>query len=276
MTWTHYRLVFRLKSPLHIGYRKVGNLMQTRRYVPGKNLWAALTERITRDHHDGSQGSEYQRIGEQVQQHFRFGYLWPSLDDQTPYWPWEHPDFDYRFLASYVSTALNYDQRAAEEGSLHETEYIAPVARNDQPVYLVGDLWVREENLPNEIANWQRAFQNLQIGGERTYGWGRLQCYTDWQTKQKGQGTTVAGYKWQAQNDNVVLTIKAGKKITAHARAAGQSALSGITGTVEPLVGWERTEQGWKLSQALVCYAPGAQTNQDISVQVDWNGVLKL
>ena len=48
MAWQKYDLAFQLLAPLHIGYRKVGNLMQSRGYVPGKNLWAALTARLTR------------------------------------------------------------------------------------------------------------------------------------------------------------------------------------------------------------------------------------
>ena len=49
MAWTHYRLKFRLISPLFVGFRRSGNLWETRRYVPGKVLWAALTARLTRD-----------------------------------------------------------------------------------------------------------------------------------------------------------------------------------------------------------------------------------
>jgi len=275
MTWTHYRLVFRLLSPLHVGYRKVGNLMQTRTYVPGKVLWAALTARITRDDHDGSQGTKYRDIGELVQEYFRFGYLWPSLDGQMPYWPWEHSDFDYLLLASYASTALNYDRQAAEEGLLHETEYIASVARNGQPVYLVGDLWVREGDLPPDLANWQRAFQNLQLGGERAYGWGRVRCCTDWQAR---RDETVGEHKWREQNGEAVLTIKAGKKLTAHARAAGHGAISGVVGAVEPLVGWERNNASssnnpWRLSSAIVCWAPGSRVEHGVKVRISENGI---
>jgi len=277
MTWMHYRLRFRLLSPLHVGYRKVGNLMQTRPYVPGKVLWAALTARITRDDHDGSQGDGYRRIGELVQEHFRFGYLWPSLDRNEPSFPWEPNGFDYLFLGSYASTALNYDQRAAEEGTLHETEFIAPVARDGQPVYLVGDLWVREGDLPKELTNWQRAFQKLQLGGERTYGWGRVRCYTDWQAEQSETDTAIANHTWKERNGEVILMISAGARLTAHARAAGEDAISGVVGPVEPLVGWERgnedSDKAWRLSMAVVCWAPGSQATQEIEVRMTPYGI---
>lgn len=277
MSWTHYQLRFRLLSPLHVGYRKVGNLMQTRPYVPGKVLWAALTARITRDDHDGSQGDVYRRIGELVQEHFRFGYLWPSLDGNEPCFPWEPNDFDYLFLGSYASTALNYDQQAADEGTLHETEFIAPVARDGQPVYLVGDLWVHEDKLPEDLNCWQTAFQKLQLGGERTYGWGRVRCCTDSQAGQSGKGTTIAGYTWEERNDEVTLTVPEGGKLTAHARAAGNGTVAGIVGPVEPLVGWERdnedSKRTWRLSTAVVCWAPGSQATQEIEVRMTPNGI---
>jgi hypothetical protein len=49
MTWTAYRVVFRVKTPLHIGDAKMGNVHYTRPYVTGRAIWGALTERVTRD-----------------------------------------------------------------------------------------------------------------------------------------------------------------------------------------------------------------------------------
>jgi len=79
MSWQCYDLIFRLMAPLHVGWRKSGNLQQTRGYVPGKNQWAALTARLTREYDDGAKGQRYVEIGQKVQKHFRFGYLYPAL-----------------------------------------------------------------------------------------------------------------------------------------------------------------------------------------------------
>ena len=38
MTWEAYAVVWRLKSPLHAGRGKVGNLQLTRPYVTGRML----------------------------------------------------------------------------------------------------------------------------------------------------------------------------------------------------------------------------------------------
>jgi hypothetical protein len=49
MNWIGYRVVFRLRSPLHIGWRKAGNVQVTRPYLTGRSFWGALTERLVRD-----------------------------------------------------------------------------------------------------------------------------------------------------------------------------------------------------------------------------------
>ncbi len=207
MTWTHYRLVFRLESPLHIGWRKTGNLMQTRGYVPGKVLWAALTVRLVEAFLGKANDSRvYRQVGETLTKCFRFGYLWPAAgtwnehrwDPPTrPHFPWDPgPEpWDYLYLNGAARTALEPIEHIAAEGMLHQIEYIAPYTREGKPVYLVGDLWVREEvqaccetakaKDPNNAlcgniaSKWQQALSILQIGGERGYGWGRgrlVQC----------------------------------------------------------------------------------------------------
>lgn len=276
MAWTHYALKFRLLSPMHIGYRKVGNLMQTRPYVPGKNLWAALTARLTRDHHDGRQSECYRIIGGLVQQHFRFGYLWPSLNGIEPYFPWKYDDFDYQVLDSYASTALDYTANAAHEGSLHETEYIAPRARTEMPVYLLGDLWVKA-SLPKELIYWKREMDKLQLGGERAYGWGHLAYCSDWKNVQLERGRTIADHEWKEKNGKIVLTLNENDKITAHALASGPGAVGSLTGPIEPLVGREWKEfAGQCVRFADVYFSPGCKvvdekTNFEIKDNGRWS-----
>lgn len=283
MVWTYYPLKFRLLSPMHIGYRKVGNLMQTRQYVPGKNLWAALTARITRDYLNGSDANSYKKVGEYAIDKFRFGYLWPSLDGDKPCFYWDREDFDYLFLDSYASTALDYSACSTEEGSLHETEFIAPVARNGKPVYLLGDLWVNEgakDKIDDE--SWQRSMENLQLGGERTYGWGRLAlCLNEWNGKIKGSGKTVVGHPWRVEGKEIVVTLNEGEIITAHALAAVKSKENGqdlrytdeitpqsgtsastkdVAGPVEPMVGREWSAfAGQKVCYSGVYFSPGSK-----------------
>ncbi len=190
MSWKQYLLVFRLKSPLHIGFRKVGNLMQTRPYVPGRVLWGALTARLVRDYSNNSHGNTYQQVGEGLKQNFRFGYLWPALskkensyniNDLEIKFPWKDDLFDYYFLDCYVGTGLDYNQRSAAEGSLHHVEFIRPYTRSllgqeAKPVYLVGDIFVNK-NVENKepLKFWPEAIARVQLGGERAYGWGKIE-----------------------------------------------------------------------------------------------------
>lgn len=291
MVWTNYHLKFRLQSPMHIGYRKVGNLMQTRKYVPGKNLWAALTARLTRDFSDAKWNLGYKRVGECVAAQFRFGYLWPSIDETTPCYFWkkderDYFDFDYLFLDSYASAALDYSAYSTEEGSLHETEFIAPVARTGKPVFLLGDLWAKDGKI--DSAAWQKSMEYLQLGGERTYGWGRLALRSNWMDCSSGSGETSAGHLWGEERDEVVISLSENERITAHALAAFNEAhavgshyskccgntayhvntdargvTNDVVGPVEPIVGREWSSfAGQNVCFGGIYFMPGGKLNR--------------
>lgn len=239
--------------------------MQTRGYVPGKVFWAALTARLTRDYDDGAKGQRYVEIGDHVQKRFRFTYLYPALQEGNAFrthYPWEE-DFDYLFLNSYASTALNYTRQSAEDAMLHETEYIAPYTRDGQPVYLTGQLFVNTELSP-PLDHWKDALDRLQFGAERGYGWGRLQLVSC----NKGEPVQDAP---RAQMHN--------NRITAHLIAEN---ITGVTGPIEPLIGWERNndeerKSNWKLSkQAIICYAPGTRVPKESSFNIGSNGVWEM
>ncbi len=291
MTWTHHRLTFRLLSPLHVGYRRTGNLMQTRPYVPGRLLWAALTARLTRNAGQGNDAQAYQDTGKAVQRHFRFGYLWPSLDGEHPYFPWTHKDFDYRlddgvvvadddayfrwahkdfdylFLHSYTSTPITHTH-TAEEGMLHEIEYLAPHTRNGRPVYLTGDVWVKT-SLPDSLASWKDALNHLQFGGERGYGWGRVKLVSC--DEQKSNSKTIAGYPWKDADESVRITIPANKPLTAHALA---TPAPHVQGQIEPLIGWGWHNGAYGLNEAQIAFVPHARTTQEATFLVNAFGLL--
>jgi len=248
MSWQRYDLVFRLLTPLHIGWRKTSNLLQTRGYVPGKNQWAALTARLTREYGNGAEGGCYREIGKQVQQHFRFSYLYPARSDGDGYkvhYPWE-ADFDYLFLGSYASAALDYTSQSAADSLLHEAEFVAPRTRDDRPVYLAGTVYARTP-LPTRLDKWQNVLDKLQFGGEQCYGWGRVRRIMCQQDEAYG-------------GDEPKVQLAKNDPITAHLKAEGTT---GVTGPIEPLIGWERNNKKgkprWTLSkEAIICYAPGA------------------
>ncbi|MCX7597189.1 MAG: hypothetical protein N2235_26265, partial [Fischerella sp.] len=154
MTWTPYRIVFKLKSPMHIGCGKVGNVQRTRPYVTGRVFWGALTMRLTREHHQPATDSRlYQAIGEQVHQQLAYTYFYPATKangDYKIHLPWENEHlFRRQFLSSYASTALNYPQQSADEGLLHEVEFISPrTLDSGEQVYLVGYVFAKNSCKP--------------------------------------------------------------------------------------------------------------------------------
>ena len=156
MTWRAYRLTFRLLSPLHVGYYKLGNLQRTRHYVPGRNFWAAATARLTRL----LSGHDYEAVGGFVRRHMAFGYFFPAVTEDAPLYPsydaggvsYGPPEttlpaehFEHLLLSSYAATALDDDRRAATEGSLHEVECLLSLATSGAPVFLIGHVFARED-----------------------------------------------------------------------------------------------------------------------------------
>jgi len=266
-TWREHRLVFALESPLHIGAGKVGNLQRTRSYLPGRNLWAAMTERLVRDTIPSPTSKHYKCMGNQVAKNLIFSYFYPALKEGKKYkryHPWEEENcFAFLFLDSIGSTAIDHSRGAAEHGSLHEVEFIRPKARPRSreclgpQVYLVGALYERVGGTPE---GWCRALERLQVGGERGYGWGRLRLA---QGPQKDNPAKECTRQWP------VKELEAGDYTDAHVLIYnGTSPPEGlIQGTIEPLIGWERNNEKrarspWHLSQADIAYAPGALLSQ--------------
>jgi len=269
MAWQHYSLKFRLQSPLTVGKRKVGNLMETRHYVPGKTLWGALTARITRNEGFGRQGQKYKEIGRKVQTHMRFGYLWVSTKPLEPIYPWDDPTrFEYEFLGSYTSTALNYGQFSAENGSLHEIEFISPYSRSGAQVYLVGSLWIQDGW---DEYNWQLALSQLQLGGERGYGWGRVDLV----------GINAQSHASIGNPDH--FSNFRTRKIPAHLYVIDPRTASLCKGELEPLVGWETSPDGVSRTTPVprVAYLPGVkikagENSSSLVFRIGHNGVWEV
>ncbi len=280
MIWTAHRVTWRLLAPMHIGWRKLGNLQQTRPYVTGRNLWGALTARLTRELGSG----DYKGVGEQVDEYITFTYFYPSVHkDKVGLWPWPKPKsentsqneiedqwekFAWQFLGSYASTALQ-DGRSAEANSLHETEFIAPYTRDKQPdtgdgqpVYLVGYIFEKD----GCQLDWKNALDKIQLGGERSYGWGRILL-----EHEPFRDNTCFGYTLEYKGRYPQITIPKKTRgrtipndgaLLAHTYAKGLNNVS--NGIIEPLVGRETSsvaDFGKNHSQAQICWTPGSTIN---------------
>jgi hypothetical protein len=280
MAWTAQQIRFRLLSPMHIGWRKSGNLQQTRPYVTGCALWGALTARLAREAwraNNEAVGEWYKKVGEWVDERLAFTYFYPSdCPDRVRLWPWEESwdEFAWTYLGSYVSTSLA-DGHAAEEGSLHETEFIAPRTRDDNPVYLLGYIFQREDW--RELAlDLDAALNKLQIGGERGYGWGRLAL-----CKEKNSFAEAAGcfqmfeFDTDANADRPVLTAASDDaRLPAHALPNSETAAAEI----EPLLGRLTDKDGrfgQSPSKADICWKPGKPVSSGDRFSIERKGLWK-
>jgi hypothetical protein len=285
MSWTPYHVVLRLESQMHVGWGKVGNLQRTRPYLPGRALWGALTERLTRDVYvDRYNARDYQEIGERVNQTLAMTYFYVALRGETggyvPQWPWEAAAtrFAQRLLGSYPSTALVYPQQGAAEGTLHEIEYIAPrtLDRAASPVYLRGYLFAHTD----APAGWQTALGRLQIGGERGYGWG-------WVTPvavqplpgARGSLFDLQDVIYHLDGARPQIELPARARLLAHASADDPRAV--VRGPLEPLVGreWATNQEGTAGQQVVfnaVCFAPGACVDAAAPFEIGSYGMWRL
>ncbi|ACR79378.1 RAMP superfamily CRISPR-associated protein [Kosmotoga olearia] len=274
MSWKMYKVVLQLLSPLHIGKRKIGNLQQTRYYVPGRTLWGALTARIAREY----ENFDYEKTGKDVDEFLRFCYFYPSDDDKKiTLFPWENLDeFEWKYIQSYVTTALDSNTRKAEGGSLHEIEYIAQKTRENKKVYLIGYIFERD----GSKLKWKEVLSKVQLGGERTYGWGRVVVSSIMETHK----LDYPGYKVELNEDTpIVKASKSDSKpyaLISHVLFDEQLNNHIVRGNIEPLVGLETNMKngnfGSKVSTAKICWTPGTVFEEEYSFLICQKGIWKF
>jgi len=290
VSWQTYRLVFRLESPLHVGWRKTGNLMQTRPYLPGRVLWGAVTASLTQWLGE----VDYAALGEWACDHLRFGYFFLARDPDKPLYPvylttHKQPGIDYgqeempeaeferRFLSSLTSTAIAHEANAAQEGSLHEVEFLVSSLALGQPVYLVGHLFTQSSNevicqendiVARGLSLYEQVMASLRVGGERRYGFGRLMlCRNQCEKTDK-----LFDYRTDQQNGNLCVTIPVQKPLLAHAIADSTN----VKGSSEPVVSREwvpRHGPGRQVTSLGLCYVPGSITTSETTFSIGHYGI---
>ncbi|GIV84812.1 MAG: hypothetical protein KatS3mg052_1819 [Candidatus Roseilinea sp.] len=284
MAWQMFRVTYELRSPLHIGYHKVGNVQRTRHYIPARNLWGAVTEALTRrgfatEVLKKQRPDDYPEVGKWVRERCAFGYwfieengalLAPQYrNGQLCYGQYSAAEFERRYLSAHVTTALDPATTSAQDGSLHEVEFIAPHTPDGTRTHIGGYVFLDvnvQQHLGTEQA-WRAWLETLQVGGERRYGFGqlRLACI-----KQHGQISTVDTSAARPR-----LTLQAGGTLPAHAKVGANL---NVCGAVEPLVG-RRTNQsdtfGVATTAAVLCWTPGSVLKQQADFCITAEGYLE-
>lgn len=297
MSGVAYQLVYRLESPLHVGWRKTGNLMQTRAYVPGRIFWGAVTANLTRCLPiDGKEiDKAYQDNGVLVKNQLKFGYFFLAENPERPYIPTQQNNevcygslaetqFQRKYLKSLASTVIATDSFAAEEGSLHEVEFISPSPISDlhetgKPVFLIGHLFVKsndavsaegEDIIVKKLSLFENIIHSLQIGGERRYGFGKITLCKD-----RCQKVNHI-FDYHLDLEKFQITVPKGKPFLAHTCIKG---LSQINGEIEPLVSrqWasdnDKSGPGHDVHKLGICYAPGSTSSKEETFTIGEFGI---
>ena len=265
--WQVYKIVLRLLSPMHIGYRKMANINYTRYYVPAKTIWGALTNAIVEDSGKGN----FKEVGEALKESLRISYFFftknktgeepliPEYTDQNLNFGRDlsKADFEREFLDTYASTAVKPEYFTAEEQSLHEAEIICPFSKiTAKPTYLVG--YIFEKQNASNIHDWQTAIQNLQIGGERKYGFGRVTG----RLKPVGDSESIF-CKYDFMPDIPALKVNKGDPVPAHTKEIDMEILAGETEALVSRETKESNEFGKEISDAKLCFTPGTVLSSD-------------
>ena len=320
MTWKCYLTIFKAESPIHIGYRQIGILKTTRYYITGRAMWGAITANLTRKLFGNPSSDEYQAVGNFVKENIRTTYFYPAINkndvknpnewgkdvnDYLVFLPEYTKDglkfgklnkekFEQTFIGSFVSTAIDTTSKTAEEGSLHEFEFIKNkirIAGSSVDVYWVGYLFVKEGGESNgikikecsenevlieregKVVKLSEVLRIIYIGGERNYGLGRLKLLDkffkeaknkvfnefDFETSDKiifkNLDIAISHVKLDDKSKNNKDNNKKDGKNSKNKNELLER------GEIEPLVGleWSDKGAGQKISNAVICITPGSR-----------------
>jgi len=288
------------------------HLFRTRAYVPAKPFWGALTAILTRR----LKRSDYEKVGEFLKKIMRFGYLYLSINDDEnkniiyiPRYTDEglrfgnikekqlsQIEFEKKFISSLASTSIESYSFTAEEGMLHEVEFISPYEihrenEESKSVFLKGLLWIcerseeemkvqiNEDNFSitdgkNDVKFFDLA-NTLWIGGERKYGFGQLKLEELIEVNDQDLDHLGFKGKWKEDKDEIRLELKRDEFIWSHAEY--DSGLK-IKGSIEAVVGrdwkekdYNKDEQfgaGKKLTLHGLCWVPGSILMEDKTFKI--------
>ncbi|OPX84603.1 MAG: hypothetical protein A4E52_01717 [Pelotomaculum sp. PtaB.Bin013] len=300
MTWECWQLVYQAKAPVHIGYRTVGNIKLSRYYIPGKNFWGAATARLA----SLIKPLDYHGVGEFIRNNFIFSYFYPSTEPGKSYLPvfdrekgWRYGDlrqeeFEYNCINSLAGTSILSSTSTAADGTLHEIEYINSYWKTNegQPVLFVGYLFVKKGAAYKGCkVGWNFGdlilcdiLSDLSIGGERRYGFGRLQLIDRHCKPVSGDLYGGRGI-WELDLDNRIIKVKAltdDAQLLAHCNV---NKVDKASGALEPVVGREWVDdessalKGRGAGQALkrlgICWTPGSLVRKNTVLKIGAYGI---
>jgi hypothetical protein len=299
--WTSWKCALLMRSPLHIGWHRLGLIERTRFFVPAKNVWGMLVSHLAPLLNPGMPvPAIYTQAQKDCLDSLRFTplFLAPSPDcAETEVWRPKYTDggltygdraaadFELDLVDSSAFTAIDPSGQAAEQGALHEVEFLRnyqPGAGAHRPVALVGYIFLRAPLGESRLRN---ALAEARVGAERRYGWGRVSLVRLEPASERvfGEFEFAAG---QTAADPTIRPVGETFYVPAHLgyQAApedgghhsapelknGDAKAATYRGDLEAVVGREwangpgdRGGAGQDLTRARLCWAPGSQGRQN-------------
>lgn len=278
-TWTLYKWIWRLESPLYIGMPPAGSLNRCRLYVPSRVIHGALAAEFARL--KDISFPDYGKLGHELALNCRFTYLYPTEKVGNEYKTWlpyyremkglrwscggvDLVDREFRnlLLSTIAGTAITPDTDSALDGSLHETECINPFWRardgketEAHPVYLAGYIFLRNNGFRKQLESSDVHF----LGGDTRYGFGKVRL------KKFEACENVFGKDVALDGEHPVIKSEYS---WGHAIAENNSK---IWGQKELLGGWEQGKS-W---QGELSWCPGSYLESRWEIEKDKYGYWK-
>lgn len=296
MAWECYKVLFQAKSPLHIGYgARLGFVNRTRYYIPAKSIWGALTSVIAKRIMKTYDAGIYKKIGNVLKKDIRLSYFY--IQDQgaplllkftekgMKYGHSPQEKFEREYISSIALTALEKSTRSAEEGSIHEIEFIR------SPVKFVGYFFINqaknfqfkanENELIFYFNDQEVSLSSLQVGGEHIYGFGKIELIGKPEIQSKPVDLFNQGFiKVDLRGEEPLISFKAEESypVLAPLSIEGlQNKILRMEGNLEPLVGreWGERGAGRKISEVKITLSPGTifELSEGVTLGIKPHGI---
>jgi hypothetical protein len=134
----------------------------------------------------------------------------------------------------------------------------------------------------NQALAWRSALDRIQLGGERGYGWGRVEPVKGYPKQLDGSNLFDSAAMFRELNGRPIIRLNASKDnpgyLLAHANPAGLQA----EGEIEPVVGREwRSDQernryaGQHVALSGICFTPGSVLTERAAFEIGEFGIWK-
>jgi len=144
-------------------------------------------------------------------------------------------------------------------------------------VYLKGYIFQRT-NCP---LDWCRALNELQLGGERGYGWGLVSLGGEPIEVKDGKLFGDVAF-FDGSKERPYITVPAHKFLLAHTKAKAAMNIP-VQGEIEPLVGreWRSTDSkrpyvGQYVAFNGICYVPGSKIQEEVTFGIGDYGIWEI